>query len=118
MSGMAGEFMSSCDSKFFRDRIVAQIAGAKNCHFTDPNSNDPMVRFMARNSPEQLEEFIFNNSKGNREEYLSLTAEMLLALRQLPGGAGRERVNGEDSQMPNGDTANGEHAPSAQASSD
>ncbi|XP_076472904.1 uncharacterized protein LOC143302216 [Babylonia areolata] len=119
MAGMAGEFMSNCESKYFRDRIVAQLAGAKDNCVPDPHSEDPMEQFIAQNSPQQLEEFIFNNSKGSREEYLSLTAEMLLAVRQCRGkpGQGREQLNGADHEVPSGATANGQHSEEEQAAS-
>ncbi|KAL8613168.1 hypothetical protein ACOMHN_042977 [Nucella lapillus] len=115
MAGMAGQFMGSCESSLFRDRIVAQIADAKECHYTDPDSSDPMEQFIAGKSPEQLEEFIFQNSKGSREEYLSLTAEMLLAVRQClrKPDESMEGVHGARGGLPNGDTANGDHDPSA-----
>ncbi|KAK7088561.1 uncharacterized protein [Littorina saxatilis] len=105
MAGMAGEFMANWQSKFFRERIVAQIAGAKEDNDPDPHSDDTMEKFLAQNTSEQLEEFIYNKSE-QREDYLSLAADLLLAMRQCKGRPGQGR---ENLDMPNGASPNGDH---------
>ncbi|XP_025091375.1 mediator of RNA polymerase II transcription subunit 15-like [Pomacea canaliculata] len=95
MAGMAEEFMTNWQSKFFRDRIISQIQSVKkNCRL-NPHSEDQMEQFLEQNTPEQLEEFIFKQSK-TREDYLSLTADLLLHARQANARADYEGYDGQD----------------------
>lgn len=92
--------MTNWQSKFFRDRIISQIQSVKkNCRL-NPHSEDKMEQFLEQNTPEQLEEFIFKQSK-TREDYLSLTADLLLHARQANARADYEGYDGqEDSDSP------------------
>lgn len=92
---MVEEFMTNWQSQAFRERILAQISGAKENSHPDPHSDDQMEQFLADNTSEQLEQFIFEKCK-TREDYLSLVADLILQLRRCRGapGQGRENLNG------------------------
>ncbi|XP_059169898.1 uncharacterized protein LOC131951595 [Physella acuta] len=79
-SGLAEQFMSNWQSEVFRDRCVNQIDTARIEANPQVTSHDPLEQFLAKNSSKELENFIFSQSK-TREEYVSLVAEMLMALR-------------------------------------
>lgn len=92
---MVEEFMTNWQSQAFRERIVAQISGAKENSHPDPHSSDQMEQFLAQNTSQQLEQFIFDKSQ-QREDYLSLVADLILHIRRCKGppGQGRENLNG------------------------
>lgn len=86
MAGMAEQFMTNWTSDVFRERCLAQIDSVRSRCNPQESSDDPVEKFLAQNTSQQLEEFVFNKSK-TREDYVSLVAEMLMMLRQHGGRA-------------------------------
>ncbi|KAK7483701.1 hypothetical protein BaRGS_00025022 [Batillaria attramentaria] len=84
------QFMTDWRSSFFRERIVAQIEAARQKGLPNPNSDDQMEKFLAQNSSQHLEEFVFEKSTA-REHYLELVADLLLHLRQCKHSRGAEQ---------------------------
>lgn len=117
------QFMTNWRSRFFRDRIVAQIETARQRNSPDPLSEDTMEKFLAQNSSQNLEEFVFGKATA-REHYLELVADLLIHIRQCRGKPqdnrdfGPSSVEEEASELQNGATPNGDHTENGEENGD
>uniref|UniRef100_A0A0B6Y134 Mediator of RNA polymerase II transcription subunit 15 n=1 Tax=Arion vulgaris TaxID=1028688 RepID=A0A0B6Y134_9EUPU len=86
VAGVAEQFMSCWTSPVFRNRCAIQIELVRSEANPQVDSDDVMEKFFAQKTSQELEEFIFCQSK-TKEDYISLVSEMVMMLRQHRGRA-------------------------------